>query len=961
VPGFTAQPGIARVGHFQPGRVAPLLPASLPFGSPRVELAVPSWTDITSYVYQRDTVQIRRGRQNEASTMQPGSASMTLNNRDARFTTRNPTGAYWPNLVQNTPLRMSVAAADIGLPKYLRFETDSSSSVSSAGGTAITSSIDMRLDVQLTGWQALGATTGLLGVVTGLAGMLVSRWTSAGNERSWAWYLNDDGTMTFRWSPDGTHSNDVALTSTVPIPQQPGRIVLRVTMAVGATSVVTFYTAAAGNADTGPFTQLGQPVTTTATSIFNSTAQVLIGADPNFTDMFVTSKAGFFGNVYEYELRSGVGGTVTAHPVFTAQPAGVTSFADTQGNTWTLNGTSELSDRQYRFHGELSTVPKAADPSAKDVYSQAQALGVSARMGNSNTPLNSPMRRYYVRLRSSLNLAAYWPCEDGTSALSIGSGIGGTPLSILGSPQLASNSQFAGSLPIPNLNNGTFLGNVPPSTAITWTDNVVRAIVAVPSGGDTNGAIWLQAAYQGGTVAAAALVYGTGGSLTMNAYNGGGGLIHSLASGPGFVTNGGLYAISMTIQANGSSVNMLFEEMQVGQASSTGNSFTLAASSVGVVTRVQVGSLSGTSTAAIGHVAVQGVWDNVQDLLGPLNGWAGETAGARIARLCGEEGIGARIVGSPGQTMPMGTQPIDTLMSVLQQCEQTDLGMLFEPRQCLGVGYRTRSSMYHQTPACTASYSAAAIFQGFGSSADTQLTVNDVTATAPSGSTARAFLSTGPMSINSPPSGIGRIDTQISPNPQLDTSLNQLAAWHLSVRSVDDDRYPAIPFVMNRSETPLTAALLDIGDYLQVTNTPSWLPPGPVRQLAAGFAETYAPTPLWQLNVNGIPELPYETAQAGTTAANSAHADTAGAQLTAAITAAATSFQVTTTAGPVWTQAAGDMPFDIVIDREQITVTAVSGATSPQTFTVTRSVNGVTRTHAAGAAVALYRKPIISL
>jgi hypothetical protein len=47
-------------------------------------------------------------------------------------------------------------------------------------------------------------------------------------------------------------------------------------------------------------------------------------------------------------------------------------------------------------------------------------------------------------------------------------------------------------------------------------------------------------------------------------------------------------------------------------------------------------------------------------------------------------------------------------------------------------------------------------------------------------------------------------------------------------------------------------------------------------------------------------------------------------------------------------------PFDINLDGERCTVTAVSGASSPQTFTVTRSVNGVSKAHAVGATVALW-------
>ena len=56
--------------------------------------------------------------------------------------------------------------------------------------------------------------------------------------------------------------------------------------------------------------------------------------------------------------------------------------------------------------------------------------------------------------------------------------------------------------------------------------------------------------------------------------------------------------------------------------------------------------------------------------------------------------------------------------------------------------------------------------------------------------------------------------------------------------------------------------------------------------------------------------------------------------------------------GHYFTHVDGD--FDIVIGGERMTVTAVSGTGTSQTLTVARSVNGVTKTHAAGADVELF-------
>jgi hypothetical protein len=90
--------------------------------------------------------------------------------------------------------------------------------------------------------------------------------------------------------------------------------------------------------------------------------------------------------------------------------------------------------------------------------------------------------------------------------------------------------------------------------------------------------------------------------------------------------------------------------------------------------------------------------------------------------------------------------------------------------------------------------------------------------------------------------------------------------------------------------------------------------------------------------------------------------DTDGSSTTNSVTNSAASFQVTTAAGnPIWTTSAGDFPFDIMVAGEQMTVTTITGTGSPQTFHVTRSVNGVVKAHVAGEDVRLYAPPILSL
>jgi hypothetical protein len=82
-------------------------------GNPvQVELFVSgAWVDITAYVMVRDesgNIAVTRGRRDEGSTSEQATCTLTLNNRDGRWSPRNPTGVYYGVIGRNTPIRVSV-------------------------------------------------------------------------------------------------------------------------------------------------------------------------------------------------------------------------------------------------------------------------------------------------------------------------------------------------------------------------------------------------------------------------------------------------------------------------------------------------------------------------------------------------------------------------------------------------------------------------------------------------------------------------------------------------------------------------------------------------------------------------------------------------------------------------------------------------------------------------------------
>lgn len=79
-----------------------------------------AWVDVTEDLRMSSGVNITRGRQDEASEVNPGQCVMVLNNRHGKYSEFNPLGPYYGRLTRNTPIRVSVAPFGDGV-YYPRF------------------------------------------------------------------------------------------------------------------------------------------------------------------------------------------------------------------------------------------------------------------------------------------------------------------------------------------------------------------------------------------------------------------------------------------------------------------------------------------------------------------------------------------------------------------------------------------------------------------------------------------------------------------------------------------------------------------------------------------------------------------------------------------------------------------------------------------------------------------------
>jgi hypothetical protein len=947
-----------------PDTVIPLTVEMLPTGD--------SWTDVTAQVRGGDpdvqTVTVTRGRRDETATVDPTDVSMTFDNRTGDFCPTNPSGAYFGKIGRGTPIRGYLPGTGAGLqvpvrdgsvlvnasPQYRQLFAGSR-----AAGTpleayascpdsvplSITGDLELQVEADLPDWGQPFS-------------YLLGKYDTSTNQRSYRLSVGEytAGRLGLIWSTDG--STYTSVESTQPLPQpMSGRRAVAVSFQVnvaGSYQVTFWYAASLAAGDAGGWTQLGDVLTGAATSIYDSTAIVQVGR-------WCT------GTIFEARIYSGIHTgthTLKANPIWSAQADGSTSLTDAQGNAWTCTH-AQVVDRDYRFAAEVASWPIRWDVTGKDIYAPVSAAGVLRRLTAATSPVDSAL---YTGTLQETDLHDYWPCEDGSGASSIASATGSRPGTFTGTPSLSTDSAFPGSKPLPAM--GTSVFTFWCTTSGDWSGGTVAVRMLVDGGQPiTNGAVLLRV-FTRGAVARWDLVYGTGGTLALSGYDNTGTSV--LASGAVLmgVNNGpGWASIELTQSGTTCTGRMVWLTVGSDTASTWDTAITLAGG-VGQPTIVQANATGNAGTSVgFGHVTTHNTTGSVFGLWRQLAGWDGEPAAERVVRVLSEHGISALVVGDGTKSAPMGVQPIDTVASILSACQEVDGGILYEPRDFVGICYRTSADM----TACaqldargvTLTYSSAHL-SSVQPTYDDLMSSNRWTASRSaaigSGSSATATLASGPMSTAAPPDGIGERAKSVSVNVHVDGQLPDQAYWRLNLGTWAGERYPQVSVKLARpvfaGNATLTAAVagLDVGDPLTVTGWDlSGYPPDDVEQLAVGYSEVMS-NKQWDLTFNCVPAAPW---QVGIYDDGVSRYDTEASALHADCTSGATSITVDTTSGPRWvttSEDAGAFPLDVRIGGERITVSGISGTSNPQTFTLSaRAVNGVTKAHTAGDAVSLYR------
>lgn len=929
--------------------------------APKLQLKINgTWTDATRYdtntkLLASPGINITRGTSNVQDRTPASTCTWTWQDPNGVYNNENPRSPYYGVLPLNTPVRVYVPRAT---PALLIADAHDAAHGATTDKAAldIVGDIDVRIEIEPRYWRRTGSNSSKFVVLAG-------KYDNTG-QRSWVMYMSETGFLTLAVSTTGSNANTGI--STVALPTT-GRIAIRATLDVdnGAGGrTYNFYTSTSIG---GTWTALGAPVVQSggAISIFASTADLEVGSANSGNPAGISSAFyNYIGRIYSFELYNGIAGSLVAQANYAAQATGTTSFSDGLGNTWTLTGVAEITNADYRFHGELSapvqTSSVSADGVGRDIEIAGEAGGIIRRLTGNTTPLQSPIRHLF----NSYGSNGWWPGEDSSTSNSsqASSAVSGSdPATLTDITFAGADVNLAGSAGVMTCGSTgpTFVGTCKTVPATTETHFIgFFQFPSIPLSAQTIFSLFST----DGTIRRWDLQV-TATTYTLNGYNSAGTLTVNRAIGFGAGANPTDWiAWHLQLTNSAGTITVKHEWMSItnhvawadpAPATYAGTNGTISQVIVqGIAALASVRFCHLMATTQVGLIFYDGVNPTFAKI---ASGYAGETADARIIRICNDQGIGYVILGLMGGSEAMGAQPIDTMMNVLYECQEVDGGLISEARDQLNVlEYRTRTFLLNQY-GLSLSYAVSKHLSGqFVSTPDDTNVKNDITLSRVNGGSARAVLTSGPRSTQAPPNGIGSVPDAPTINNYLDSRLPYLAQYILEVGTWPEARYKSVQIELSRTEFTGNAAVLllaeksDLGDPITVTDMPQYTTADAISLMMRGVTELINNF-TWTLTFNTVPYGPYKVSELSTTTGEELRADSArdssyvGQTQLAAATSAATSLTATTLSGPVVTNTAGDLPFDVWQAGERMTVTAVGGATSPQTLTVTRSVNGVVK------------------
>lgn len=859
---------------------------------PVMELFLNDWIDVTSSVRQTTPITVTRGRADEQGAVAPSKCTFVLDNTTGNFNPDNPTGAYFGLIGRNTPVRYSLRVARDTFGR----------TVSSGWGSTDTGDA----------WSMLGTPASDFAVASGVGTHSISATNVihgtflAGNTFSDA---------------------DVAVTGSIPVGIPTGAQLELACIMLRGQSSTKYYLVRMAVTTGGDILVSIRKINGTETVINPGlfVPGLLNTAGRQWRMRGQIEGQTIRGKVWDASSPEPYGWTVTQHDesIVGAGWVGVRSSVNT-GNTNALPMVFSYDNfemRNMRFAGEIALLRPQTDETHNHKDVAVEASGILRRLQQRNAPLRSSPRRF---ITSQLpQPGVYFPLEDGELTVNalpaIGPGFVHVIETLTASLGLSPIKHYAqGKLGswLPNcisMNQVAIVqAELPRLNYLTeYTVDCIFAFTGGPllldnpdnldAGDSVQNDYILDMRSAVNLFDLRTVVAATVSVPETKLYDGAAHHIRVNVAVSGGIT-------TITVYVDG-----FFKVSAAGAGALRG------------VTRITAVGSADEKVRSIGHIAVYGNSGapSVMSAAAAALGYVGETAGSRLQRLCSEELIPFSYQGDLTQTTVMGPQSPLKILDLFQQCAVADHGTLYESRGTIGLVYRTRHSLETQSASLSLDYSAQQVSPPFDVRHDDQNTQNKVTVNRLDGGEQVNARTTGALNTNDPgvdPDGVGIYDSSQALNVQADSQLADIASWLVHLGTVDEARYPHIALNLGSAGIPDTAALdVNIDDRLTISNLSAINVYDPVSQLARGYTEVLDTAYRHLITFNTAPESPYHVLTFDDPASRW---DTDTSILVDPVSTSATSLVVTDSNGVAWTTT--DTPFDIVVDGERMTVTAVT-------------------------------------
>jgi hypothetical protein len=906
-----------------------MYPGAQPMG------AMASWpapVEITADVRVEQGITINYGRLNEASSVDAGDMSLSIDNRAGNYTPTNPLGIYYGRLTRNTPIRISTDCL-----------TDTFTRTVSGGWGSPGQGGDFMLPTGMGPWVC----------------SVPADFSTNGTQAQ----ISLPVTNVYRHATlTGADSQHTAGTVKITAPA----------LAVGDnySAGVAFHFLAAGN--WGNLVLRFLP--TGGLSIYSG--RFYEAANTNGIE---TAIPGTYSAGQQWTLRWEINGpTILAKAWLTsgAEPAawqyeylnpyvqrgarmGLTAFRGAS-NT---NGTISISFDDFTFEsiewsGFISELPTRWDQGGRDSIVQLRASGILRRLAQGATPVKSPL---YGQLSPGGDPAivpsAYWPLEDDSGATQAANAVsGGSPMGAY-DVTFAAATDLVSSQQVVKLNSGAsrLIGNITnkqlTSGGTGFSVMAMLRLPVAPTGINTTMTVGFAGNWPIG-IPNRYTVQLNAGSLQLQGYDNTGAVVVAPTAALYSLDPTKWWAIQLESETIGTvtTISLIFH--QVGATTYYVVSASYTNPAVHRVNKVTFQGGAGTVGMFVGHVWVgQNTLPFVSNTFSLVsNGYTGEISTDRASRIMKQEGI--RGVGEFVGLEPLGAQPIDTPLTILRAAEAAELGVLHESG--FGLSLRPRRSRYSAPVVLTGNLASGHVHLPYEPTYDDQQLRNYVVAGRING--VQGVVAQDAVSV----AAEGKYDTAVDLNVQTDDIVAQHAAMRVYLGTVGGAavmRYPKIDIDLARNTSLITQWRNMAGVYgrrAQFTNPPSQAAGQVVDVIAEGYT-AYLSAYDWTVSLNGSPATPFDSPAYDDT---DARYDSATTTLGAGVNATATAWTFSTV-DPMETWSTTETPYDVAAAGETVTVTAmgaVSG-TGPytQAATVTRSVNGIVKAQTAGTQIQLAR------